>query len=325
MSNRRTFAPLLAALLFALAPASQAQEFPVPGKPIRVVIPFPAGGQADTLGRAVAERLGEALGVPAVADFKPGASTAIGALDVQRAPADGHTLLFTNPLTHAQNPHMRPKLVYDAKLFTPIFQLVEAANLLTAHPSVPVNSLRELIAYAKANPNKLTFASISPGSSSHLLGELLMQKAGIAMVHVPYKGAADANRDLWGGQVNLLFDGLGSAIPGIKGKRVKPIALAAKQRNPELPEVPTFGEEGVAGVDLVGYVGFFGPAGMPPAVVTRLNAELQKLMETPAIKELILRTGNTPAGGSPAKFASLVAEQSDAWGGVIRQIGLKLD
>lgn len=323
MPNCRTFACLLAALLLASAPESPAQGFPVPGKPIRIVVPFPAGGQADTLGRAVGNRLGEALGVPVVTDFKPGASTAIGALDVQRALADGHTLLFTNPLTHAQNPHLRASLTYDAKQFTPIFQLVAAGNVLTVHPAVPVNNVRELVAYAKANPGKLTFASISPGSSSHLLGELLMQKTGISLVHVPYKGAADANRDLWGGQVNMLFDGLGSAIPGIKAGRVRPLAIAAKQRSKGLPDVPTFDEAGVAGVDLEGYIGFFGPAGMPPAIVARLNAEMQKAME--AMTELILQSGNVPAGGPPAAFAKLVSDQSDAWGAVIRTIGLKLE
>lgn len=329
MSSPRSFAVpfacLLAPLLFALASESPAQEFPLPGKPIRIVVPFPAGGQADTLSRAMGLRLGESLGVPVVTDFKPGASTAIGALDVQRSPADGHTLLFTNPLTHAQNPHLRAQLTYDPRLFTPIFQLVDAPNVLTAHPSVPANTVRELVAFAKVNPGKLTFASISPGSSSHLLGELLMQKTGIVLVHVPYKGAGDANRDLWGGQVNFLFDGMGSAIPGIKAKRVKPLAIAAKQRNPALPDVPTFDEEGIAGVDLAGYVGFFGPAGMPQAIVARLNAEMQKAMDTPAMTELILRGGNSPAGGPPAKFAKLVSEQSEAWGAVIRKLGLKLE
>ncbi len=324
--NRNAFLKAgLAMLLLAGAAEIPAQEFPISGKPIRIVVPYPAGGQADTLGRAVGMRMGEILGVPVVMDFKPGASTAIGASDVQRAPADGHTLLFTNPLTHAQNPHMRARLTYDAKQFTPVFQLVAAGNVLTVHPSVPANNMRELVAYAKANPGKLAFASISPGSSSHLLGELLMQKTGISMVHVPYKGAADANRDLWAGQVQMLFDGLGSAVPGIKANRVRPLAIAAKQRSRALPDVPTFDEEGIAGVDLEGYIGFFGPAGMPPAVVARLNAALQKAMEVPAVNDLILQSGNVPAGGSAARFAELVSHQFEAWGAVIRAIGLKLD
>lgn len=315
----------LAMLLLTGAAQGVAQEFPTAGKPIRVVVPFPPGGQADTLGRAVSMRMGEALGVPVVMDFKPGASTAIGAQDVQRAAPDGHTLLFTNPLTHAQNPHLRAKIPYDPKQFTPIFHYVISGNLLTVHPSVPANNVRELVAYAKANPGKLSFASISPGSSSHLLGELLMQKTGISMVHIPYKGAADANRDLWSGQVQMLFDGLGSAVPGIKAGRVRPLALAAKQRSSALPDVPTFEEAGVAGVDLEGYIGFFGPANMPPAIVNRINAELQKAMQAHAVNELILQSGNVPAGGPASNFAKLVADQTEAWGALIRSIGLKLE
>lgn len=323
--DRRAFAIWLATCAAGVTREASAQAFPVAGKSIRIVVPFPAGGQADVYARVVAQRLGDALGVPAIVDIKPGAATAIGALEVQRAPADGHTLLFTNGLTHAQNPHLRATLTYDAKQFTSVFQLVEAGNVLVAHPSLPANNVRELVAYAKANPGKLSFASISPGSGSHLLAELFMQRTGISLNHIPYKGSADANRDLWAGQVNMLFDGLGTAIPGINAKRVKPLGMATRGRNSALPDVPTFEEQGVPGVDLSGYIGFFGPAGMSAATVNRLNAEMQKVLDTPAVTGLILQGGNTPAGGSAEKFARVVTDQYDTWGAVIRKIGLKLE
>jgi tripartite-type tricarboxylate transporter receptor subunit TctC len=322
---RRTLALSLAALLLGAAAAASAQTFPTPGKPVRIVVPFTPGGQGETLARVVGTRLAEALGVPVIVETKPGASTALGASEVQRAAPDGHTLLFTNGLTHAQNPHLRAKLSYDAKKFTPLFQLVDAGNVLIANPALPANDVRELVAYAKANPGKISFASIGIGSGAHLLAELFMQKTGIVMTHVPYKGSADANRDLWGGQVDILFDGFGTALQGLNAKRVKALGIATKTRNPALPDVATFAEQGVDGVDLPGYIGFFGPADMPPAVVARLNTEMQKILDTPAVAEQILQGGNTPAGGPPAKFAKVVADQYDTWGGVIQKLGLKLE
>ena len=326
-TSLRTLLRSLAAplLLWAAATAACAQGFPIAGKPIRIVVPYPPGGQAETYARVVAQGLGESLGVTVLVETKPGASTAIGALEVQRAAPDGHTLLFTNGLTHTQNPHLRDKLIYDPKLFTPVFQLVDAGTVLTAHPSLPANNMRELIAYAKANPNKVRYASISVGSSSHLIAESVAQKHGIALTHVPYKGSADAGRDLWAGHVDLLFDGLATAIPGITSKRVKALAVTGNARNPALPDVPTMSEEGVLDVDLSGFIGFFGPADMPEAVTQRLVAEMQKILSTPAVSELILKGGNRPAGGSAAQFKRLVTEQYDEWGKIIRKLGIKLE
>ncbi|MCA0241127.1 MAG: tripartite tricarboxylate transporter substrate binding protein [Proteobacteria bacterium] len=323
--SRRSVPFLLAGLLLGAVTAEAADGFPTPGKPIRIIVPFTAGGQAETMARIVGTRLADVLGVPVIVETKPGASTALGASEVQRAAPDGHTLLFTNGLTHAQNPHLRAKLAYDPRKFTPIFQLVESGNVLIANHSLPVGNVRELVAFAKANPGKISYASIGAGSGAHLLAELFMQKTGTALTHIPYKGSADANRDLWGGQVDVMFDGFGTAIQGLNAKRVKALGIATKTRNPALPDVPTLAEQGVDGVDLQGYIGFFGPADMPPAVVTRLNAEMQKILDTPAVTEQILQGGNTPAGGSAAKFAKVVAEQYDTWGGVIQKIGLKLE
>ena len=310
--------------ILAIAPV-HAQAFPIAGKPLRIVVPYPPGGQAENYARLVAPRLGEALGVSVVVEMKPGASTAIGAAEVQRAAPDGHTMLFTNGLTHVQNPHFRSKLAYDASQFTPIMQFVEADNVLTAHPSVPANNVQELVAYAKANPGKLSYASISPGSSSHLMAELFKLKAGIDITHVPYKGAADAGRDQWAGLVHLLFDGLLTGQTGINSNRVKALALAGPKRSPALPDLPTMAEQGFAGVDVPGFIGFFGPANLPVAVTQRLNAELQKILDLPEVADTIRKGGNTPAGGSADKFATLISEQYAAWGEIIRHIGLKLD
>jgi tripartite-type tricarboxylate transporter receptor subunit TctC len=311
--------------LACLSLTAAAQSFPIAGKPIRIVVPYPAGGQAELYARQVGGKLAEALGVPVLIELKPGASTAIGAAEIQRAAPDGHNLLFTNGLTHLQNPHLRQRLAYDAKLFTPIFKFVDADNILTAHPSVPANNLQELISYAKANPGKLSYASISPGSSSHLMAEILKLKAGIDLVHVPYKGAADAGRDLWAGQVQLLFDGMQTATMAIKAQRVKPLALAASTRSLSMPNVATTNEQGVPGLDLPGFIGFFGPAEMSPATVNRLNSELQKILDLPDITELIRSGGNIPAGGSADRFRQMLSVQYDKWGEIIRHIGLKLE
>ncbi len=318
----------LAALAFVLAAAGPvaAQTFPIPGKPVRIVIPFPPGGQTDVLARIVAPRLGEALGVPVVVENKPGANTMLGAQEVARAAPDGHTLLFTNPASLTQLPHLVSKLAYDpAKDFTPIIQFVRTTVVLVASPAVPASNVQELIAYAKANPGKLNYASFATGSSSHLYAEMLKMQAGIDLLHVPYKGTADAMRDLFGGQVQLMFDGVATAVANTKAGKVKALGIAGVERNPALPDVPTITEQGIAGIDIVSWIGFFGPGGMAPATVARLNAELAKILNVPEVNDLVRKGGNEPAGGSPQDFARSVQDQYDRWGRVIKHVGIKLE
>ncbi|MBL8386587.1 MAG: tripartite tricarboxylate transporter substrate binding protein [Burkholderiales bacterium] len=317
---------LCSAAALAASAAASAQGFPQPGRAVRIIVPFPPGGQTDIHARLVAPRLADALGVPVVVENKPGASTALGATEVARAAADGHTLLYANPTAHTQLPHLTGKLAYDPfRDFTPIVSFVRAATVLVATPAVPAANVRELVAHAKANPGKLNYASVSPGSSSHLNAEMLKMQAGIDILHVPYKGSADAIRDLFGGQVQLMFDGLATAVANVRAGRVKALGVADTRRNPALPDVPTFTEQGVAGIDIFGWIGFFGPGGLPRETTARLNADLNRILALPEIRDAVLKGGNDPDGGSAEDFARTVRDQHERWGRVIRSLGLKLD
>lgn len=325
-SSRRAFALSLAALLAAgTAFHVHAQTFPTPGKPIRIVVPFSPGGQAEAIGRKVGAQLTESMGVPVLIDTKPGANTALGALDVQRAAPDGYTLLLTNGLTHVTNPMMRPKLAYDPAKFTPIFQIVGSSTVLIANAAQPYNNVQELLAYAKAHPGKLSYASIGTGSTAHLLGELFMQKTGVTMTHVPYKGSGQAGQDLMGGQVDIMFDGFGTAISAIATKHVKPIGVATRTRNAAMPDVPTIAEQGVDGIVSEGYIGIFGPADMPPAIVAQLNGELQKAIAVPDVDKFLRGTGNDPAGGSADQFAQKIANEVGVWGPLVKRLNIVLE
>jgi len=324
-SSRRAFAVSIATLAACAAFQIHAQTFPIPDKPIRIIIPFSPGGQAEVIGRRFGMHLFESMGVPVLIDTKPGANTGIGALEVQRAAPDGHTLLLTNGLTHVTNPMMRPKLSYDASKFTPIFQIVGSSTVLIANTSQPFNNVQELVAYGRANPGKLTYASIGTGSTAHLLGELFAQQTGITMTHVPYKGSGQATQDLMGGQVDMMFDGFGSAIASLAGKRVKTIGVATRERNEAMPDVPTIGEQGVEGITSEGYIGIFGPANMPPAIVARLNSELQKALDIPSMDTFLRGTGNTPAGGSADQFAQKIAAEIQVWGPLVKRLNIVLE
>ncbi|MBL8334586.1 MAG: tripartite tricarboxylate transporter substrate binding protein [Rubrivivax sp.] len=329
--TRRAALQALAGLACALAlwPAAQAQApaWPQAGKPIRVVVPFPPGSGSDVNARLVAKLLQEQLGGhPVIVDNKPGAGTFIGAQEVARAPNDGHTLLYTIVITHTQNPHLYAKLPYDpVKDFTPLTQVMKSATALIAHPSAPFNTLQEMVAYAKANPGKLNYASFSPGSTSHLNGELLSQKAGIQMVHIPYKGTADASRALVAGEVQVYFDGTSSAVQLIKAGRAKGLGTATPKRVPVLPDMPTITEAGVPGIDIVGWQGLFGPGNMDPALAARVAEALKKAVLAPEMLKSIDQQGNEPSGASGAEFAAIVASDRERWGEVIRAAKIRLD
>lgn len=325
MTMRTVRRLLLCVAMFACG-TPHAHGFPLAGKPIRIIVPFPPGGQTDIHARMVAPRLAEALGVAVVVENKPGASTALGAAEVARAAADGHTLLYANPTAHTQLPHLVSKLPYDPFTdFTPILRFVRAATVLVAAPGLPVANVRELVAYARANPGKLNYASVSPGSSSHLNAEMLKMQAGIDLLHVPYKGSADATRDLFGGQVQLMFDGLATAVTNVKAGRVKALAVADTRRNAAMPEVPTFSEQGVAGIDIYGWIGFFGPGNLPRETTLRLNTELNRILVQADMQEILKKGGNDPDGGSAEDFARTVRDQHERWGRVIKSLGLKLE
>ncbi len=301
-----------------------AQAFPLPGKPIRIVVPFPPGGQTDIQARAIAQKVNETPGLSVIVDNRPGASTMIGSREVQNAAPDGHTLLYTIA-THVQMPHLYRSPPWDAfKDFTPITAGAKSATVLTAHVSMPFNDVKGLVAYAKANPGKLNFASFSPGSSSHLNGERFKRQAGIDIVHVPYKGSGDAMKDHLSGIVQLFFDGPTTSISNSRSGRVKMLAHAAETRMASVPDLPTMREQGYD-VGYWGYLWFWGPAGMPAATVETLYQHLSKAIKHPDVVKLFADGGSEASGMTPTEMMRTARELSDRWGAVIREVGVKLD
>ena len=309
-----------------LLPTVSAQTFPLPGKNLRIIVPFPAGGQTDIQARALAPKLQAALGVPVIVDNKPGASTIIGTQELMRSAADGHTLMYTIGVTVMQNPHLYAKLPYDAfRDIAPVMFAARSPTILIVPMAAPYNNVRELVAYAKANPGKLNFASFSNGSTSHLYGELMKEQAGIDMVHIPFKGSADASTALIGGQVQLLFDGPTTAINQAKAGRVKMLGVTDRARYGVIPDVPTMTEAGVPGLDLDGGMMFYAPGGTPAAIIKRVNEELAKALKDTEVNALFVSGGTEIVASSPEALGALNRRGYDTWGAIIRKLGIKLD
>lgn len=329
-ARKRTLAGLALACLglWCVAGLASAQgvAWPTPSKPVRIVVPFPAGSGSDGLARLIARKLSEETGGNFVVDNKPGAGTLIGAQDVAKAPSDGHTLLYTIVVTHTQNPHLYSKLPYDPfKDFTPLMQVARSATVLVVNKDSPFNSLREMVTYARNNPGKLNFASYSQGSTSHLNAEMLMLRSNTQMVHIPYKGTPDATRALMAGDVQFYFDGTATAVEGAKSGRFKLLAVAADKRLSVLPDLPTMTEAGVDGIDIVGWQGFFAPGNMQPALAKKIADAMANTLKTPEVSQLILNQGNEVSGAGPEEFARIVKRDYDRWGAVIKRLNLKLD
>ena len=317
---------MLCATTVCLPVAAMAQTFPIPGKLIRIVVPFPAGGQTDIQARLMASKLQPALGVTVLVDNKPGASSILGTMEVVRAIPDGHTLLYTISVTAAQNPHLFTKLPYDPmKDLTPVMFAARSSTVLTVPTNSPFNSVADLIKYAKANPGKLNYASYSLGSTSHLVAELMQQATGTQMTHIPFKGSADAGLALMGGQVDFLFDGPTTAIANAKGGKVKMLAYTDPKPYTALGKLPNMAEAGVPGVDVTGGMQFFGPRNMPPEVLAKVNAALAVALKDPEVAKLYADGASEIVSSSAADHATSVKEQHERWGGVIRKLGLKLD
>ena len=320
----RTLLATAAATLLPLA--AQAQTFPIPGKPVRIVVPFPAGGQTDIQARLLAAKLQTSLGTTVLVDNKPGASSILGTMEVVRAPADGHTLLYTISVTAGQNPHLFSKLPYDPfKDLTPVMFAARSSTVLTVPAKSPFNSVADLINYAKANPGKLNYASYSAGSTSHLVAELMQQATGTTMTHIPFKGSADAGLALIGGQVDFLFDGPTTAINNAKGGKVKMLAFTDPKPYAALGSLPNMAQAGVPGVDVTGGMQFFGPAKMPPEVLAKVNGALAAALKEPDVAKIYADGASEIVSSTPAEHAASVREQYERWGGVIRKLGLKLD
>jgi len=322
--NSRFLRFAFGALLALVATAASAQTYPT--KPIRLVVPFPPGGATDILARDVAQKLTEAWGQQVIVDNRPGAGGNIGSELVAKSAPDGYTLEMGTVGTHAINASLYAKMPYDhVKDFVPVILVAGVPNVLVVNPAVPANSVAELIAYAKANPGKLNFASSGNGTSIHLSGELFKFMAGVQMTHVPYKGSAPALQDLIGGQVQLMFDNLPPSLPQIKAGKLRALAVTSLARAPALPDVPTMAEAGLPGYEASSWFGVLAPAGTPPAIVTKLNAEIARWLATPEAKEKLSKQGANAAGGTPEDFAKHIAAETAKWAKVVKDSGAKID
>jgi tripartite-type tricarboxylate transporter receptor subunit TctC len=313
-----------AALAAAVLPAL-AQSWPA--KPVRMVVPYPPGGPVDVSARLLAPKLQEALGQPFVVENKPGAGGNIGADFVAKSAPDGTTIGMGAIATHAINPALMANVPYDPiKDFRHLALVVQVPNVLVVNTELPAKSVPELIAYAKARPGKLDFASGSTGSTGHLAGELFKQMTGTFMVHIPYKGAPAAVADLLAGRVHLMFDNLSSALPNVKSGKVRALAVTTLKRSASLPDLPTLDESGLKGFDMTTWWGLMGPSGMSPDVVQRLSAAILKAMDAPDVKERLRAMGMEGSSvRTPEQFTAFVAAEAKLYARLVKQSGAKPD
>lgn len=312
-------------LILMAASTGYAQTFPQPGKPIRVLVGFAAGGGTDIQARIVAPKLADALGTNVLVENKPGAGTSIAAAEVARSVPDGHTLLYSFNGAFAQVPFtLAGGVPYDpVKDFTPISLGSQGSQILVLHSSVPATNVRELLAWAKDNPGKLNIASFGTGTSSHLFAEMFMRQSGVPMVHVPYKGTGDAVKDLLAGRVQIMFDAGTSAIANAATGRLRMIGVVGEKRSTFTPNVPTMTEQGIVGIDLVGWLGWFGPANLPPEITRKLNAAFVKALADPSVKAAIEKGGYESVSSTPDELGAMVRRDIGRWSKIIKDIGFK--
>ena len=310
-----------------IAPASMpthAQAYPT--KPVKLVVPYPPGGSADILGRAIGQKLADQLGQPVVVENRPGAGTAVGAEFVARSPPDGYTLLLGTVSSHAMNPALTTKLGYDPiKDFAPIAPVATIPFVLVVHPSVPAQTVKAFVEYAKAKPGTINYSSAGNGTSNHLAGELFNLMASISMTHVPYKGSAPALQDLVAGHVQAMFDLVPTALPRIQAGTVKAIAVTGGTRVPGLPNVPTLKEAGYPDYEVTAWFGIFAPAGTPTAIVGRLHEETTKALASSELRDKLGPLGMETMQGSPQSFSRLVASDLDKWRGVVKSAKIQAE
>ncbi len=320
---KKIIGALIGCAALAFPALAQAQAYP--SKAIKIVVPFAVGGIADTFGRVIAQKLSESWGQPAVVENKGGAGGNIGADLVAKSPADGYTLVIGNIGTHAVNPFLMKNMAYDPlKDFVPIAHVLDAEGLLVVHPSLPVKTVPELIAYAKANPGKLSYASGGMGTTSHLAGELFKSMAKVDMVHIPYKGNSPAITDVMGGQAQMIFATMPTVIQQAKSGRLRAIATLGTVRAPAVPDTPTIGES-LPGFDVANWIGMFAPVGTPHEIVVKLNAEVQKIMQTPEVQMRLEAQGAKFIPTTPESFAAFQKAESEKWGKAIREAGIKAE
>jgi tripartite-type tricarboxylate transporter receptor subunit TctC len=314
---------IAAALALLLPPCALGQDA-FPAKPVRIIVPFAAGGVADLLPRIVGEKLTQKWSQPVVVENKVGAAGNIGMAEGARATPDGYTLLLAPAGNLTVSPKLFPNLPFDTyRDLTPVTLLAQSPNVLVVHPSVPAKTFRELVAHAKANPGKLNFASPGEGSGAHLAGELLNIEAGIKAVHVPYKGIAPAVNDLLGGQVQMMFAGISTVIQHVKSGKLVALAIASPKRNPQLPDVPTVAESGLPGFDVTSWYGIVVRSGTPPALVQKIQRDMAEALQSIEVKEKLGALGLEPVGNTPAEFDALIKAETKKWGDIVEKAGIK--
>ena len=297
-----------------------------PDKPVRFIMPYPAGGSIDTAGRAVAQKLAENFGQQIVIDNRTGAGGIVGTETGARAAPDGYTLVMGGTGTLALSPHLHRNLPYDpVRDFAPVTLLIASPYVLVVHPSVAANSVKELVALAKARPGQINYASGGNGSAPHFASEMFNAAAGIKLTHIPYKGSTPAVIDLIGGQVQVMFTGIPSVLANIKSNRVRALAVTGKTRTAALPDTPTVIESGVPGYEVSPWFGVLVPARTPPAIVATLNRGIVNVLRTPALRERFALEGVDPVGDTPEHFAAYIKEEIVKWGKVVKTTGMRVE
>lgn len=309
-----------------IAPAFAQTHGPAyPTKPVKLVVPYPPGGPTDIVARLVAQKLSEQMGQPFIIDNRPGAGANTGAELVARSAPDGYTLVVATT-AHAINPSLFKNLGYSiSRDFAPVSQLTSGPLVIVANPALPANNITELIALAKSKPGELNFASSGNGQSTHLSAELFASMAGVKMNHIPYKGSAPALTDTMGGQTHLMFDTMLSAMPHVKGGKLKALAVTSASRSPVAPDVPTVAESGLPGYEAIAWNGLLAPAGTPTEVVARLNAELKKALASPDVKDKFEAQGFAASWTTPTDFGRFLTVEIDKWAKVVKVSGAKVD
>ena len=310
----------------SLVAATEAAAQGYPSRPVKLVVPFPPGGPLDIVGRTIAQKLSDAWGQSVVVDNRPGAGGNIGADVVAKSAPDGYTILMGALSTHAVNPSLYAKMPYDAvKDFAPITLVAITPNVLVVNASLPVNSAKEFVAYARANSGKLAFGSGSNGSAGHLAGELFKVETATDIIHVPYKGGAPATQALLAGDTQFMFDNLANATPQIKAGKLKALAVTTAERSKLAPELPTMAEAGLPGFDISTWFGLLAPAGTPKDVIAKWNAEVTKILSSPEMRERLTAQGAEPAPMTPDQFAAFIQSEITKYARIVKASGSKVD
>ncbi len=313
----------LAIGLFGAAAPALAQTYP--DRPIRWIIPWPPGGGADVIARLMGNQVAEELGKPVVIENRAGAAGNIGAQQAARSAPDGYTIVFAYSGTHSINRHLYKEMTFEENDFTPVVFLSDVPQMLVVNANLPVKSVGDLIALARANPGKLTFGSSGNGAINHLAGQLFASMADVKLTHIPYKGGAPAASAVMSGEIDMIFGEPATLLPFVESGRLRAIATTGAKRSVGMPDLPTIAESGVPGYDVTSWNGVLAPAGTPPDVIARLNAAFNKVLAEPEMRARLVKIGYEPVGGAPERFSQKIERETRKWGPVIKEAGLQMN